>query len=187
MFAHLELVPRDILEHIAFLIALPPLSMPVLRPPQDLLNLLLTSSTLYYSLCTTSAPHLYARLFRSIFDFDMSDVYQATNSRLTAQLVSRYRLLKRIRRRDFSIEMLREDLCVAMQTILESNGVNEAHLRSMGFTNFVFCYVEKSLNEHQFCFISSESSPDHTLELALWLLVLIWSKGQQDKGSACCV
>lgn len=178
MLAHLELVPHDILEHIAFLIALPPPLMPVLKPPQDLLNLLLTSSTLYYSLCTTSAPHLYAQLFRSTFDFDMSDVHQVTDSRLTAKLVSRYRLLKRVRRQEFSNEMMREDLCVAMQTILDSNGINEAHLRSIGFPNFVFCYVEKCLNEHQLRSISSESSPDYNLKLALWLLVLIWSKGQ---------
>lgn len=176
MFAHLELVPRDILEYIAFLVALPS----VIKPPQDLLNLLLTSSTLYYSLCTTSAPHLYARLFRNTFDFDTSEpwtgeAYQVTDSRLAAELVSRYRLLRRVRHRDFSDERMWEDLCVAMRTILESNGVNEACLRSMGFSDFIFCYAEQCLNEHQ---LRSTSTPDYNLDLALWLLVLIWSKGQ---------
>lgn len=179
MFARLELVPRDILEHIAFLVALSP-SETVFKPLQELLNLLLSSSTLYYSLCTTSAPHLYARVFRSTFDLDTSepwntDVYQLTDSRLTAELVSRYRLLRRVRRRDFADKMMREDLCVAMRVVIESNGANEAHLRSVEFPDFIFCYAEQCLNEYQ---LRSTSAPSYNIDLALWLLVLTWSKGQ---------
>ncbi|KIK66239.1 hypothetical protein GYMLUDRAFT_93560 [Collybiopsis luxurians FD-317 M1] len=175
MLARLELIPRDVLENIAFLVAISPDA--IFKPPQELLHLLLTSSTLYYSLCTTSAPHLYARLFRSTFDLDNNGTqftHEYTDSRLTAELVSRYRLLRRVRRFELSEPIMYEDLCVAKRMVLESNGLNETHLRSAAFTTFIFTYAERCMKRYQ---ARSDAIPDHSLDLVLWLLVLTWSRG----------
>ncbi|KAJ3850451.1 hypothetical protein EV368DRAFT_45288 [Lentinula lateritia] len=177
MLPYLELIPRDILEYIAFLVVLTPI--PVSRPPQELLNLLLTSSTLYSSLCISSAPHLYARIFRSTFDFDINgpsyDATKITDSGLTLDLVSRYRLLRRVRRMEFSKKMMLEDLRVAMQTVIESKRVNETHLKSAGFSEFTFSYAEQCLTKHQIA--QTHAAFDYETNLILWLLALTWSRG----------
>ncbi|KAJ3785908.1 hypothetical protein GGU10DRAFT_421174 [Lentinula aff. detonsa] len=176
MTSYLELVPRDILEYIAFLVVSTPETL--FRPPQELLNLLLTSSTLYYSLCTSSAPHLYARIFRSTFDLGQNGIYSTenrlTDSELTLDCVSRHGLLRRVRRRDFSNKMMFEDLCVAMRIIIESAGVNEAHLRSAGFSDFIFTYARRCLNKQQLA--CTRTNLDCETSLVLWLLALTWSR-----------
>ncbi|KAJ3733158.1 hypothetical protein DFJ43DRAFT_1153519 [Lentinula guzmanii] len=176
MSSYLELVPRDILEYIAFLVVSTPETL--FRPPQELLNLLLTSSTLYYSLCTSSAPHLYARIFRSTFDLGQNGIYSTenrlTDSELTSDFVSRHGLLRRVRRRDFSNKMMFEDLCVAMRIIIESAGVNEAHLRSAGFSDFIFTYARRCLNKQQLA--CTRTNLDCETSLVLWLLALTWSR-----------
>ncbi|KAJ3881417.1 hypothetical protein F5051DRAFT_449975 [Lentinula edodes] len=181
MLPYLELIPRDILEYIAFLVVLTP--DPVFRPPQELLNLLLTSSTLYTSLCTSSAPHLYARIFRSTFDLDINgpsnDASKFTDSQLTFDLVSRYRLLRRVRRMEFSNKMMLEDLRVAMQTVIESKRVNEAHLKSAGFSEFTFSYAEQCLTKHQIA--QTHAAFDYETNLILWLLALTWSRDDVTK------
>ncbi|KAF5381515.1 hypothetical protein D9757_008157 [Collybiopsis confluens] len=172
MLAQLELVPRDILEHIAFLVAIS--SGTASRPPQALLHLLLTSSTLYYSLRTTSAPHLYARLFRCTFDTSgTSFTGSLKDSRLTAELVSRHRLLGRVRRLELSEPTMYEDLCVAMRIVMENNGVNEVHLRSTAFSPFIFTFAERCLKQHQ---CRSDVHSDRIIGLVLWLLALTWSR-----------
>ncbi|KAJ4480898.1 hypothetical protein J3R30DRAFT_3864388 [Lentinula aciculospora] len=180
MSSYLEIVPHDILEHIAFLVVLTP--GPFFSSLQGLLNLMLTSSTLHSSLCTSSAPHLYARIFRNTFDLDTSgssfNTNQCTDSGLTFDLISRYRLLRRVRRHEFSDEMMLEDLCVAMRTVLESAGV-EIHLRSVGFSEFIFSYAQQCLTKHQLA--QTNADFDCKTRLVLWLLAFTWSRADITK------
>ncbi|KAF9074388.1 hypothetical protein BDP27DRAFT_1359494 [Rhodocollybia butyracea] len=139
-----------------------------MKPPQDLLSLLLTSSTLYYSLSTNSAPHLYACIYRNTFDFDTTGVHfdmnQVTDSRLTAE------------RED---NMMSNDLlCVAMRMIVESTGTNEAYIRQAGFLGFIFLYATRCLTEYQH---HPQARTD--MDLALWLLALTWSRDELAKIS----
>ncbi|KAJ3828702.1 hypothetical protein F5880DRAFT_809205 [Lentinula raphanica] len=178
MSSYLELAPRDILEHIAFLVV-EPSDPQVLIPLQGLLNLLLTSPTLYHSLCPSSAPHLYARIFCSTFDLDQNGIHgdaeRITDSGLTVDLISRYRLLRRVRHCDLSTNMMLEDLCVAMRIVIQSAGVNESHLRSAGFSDFCFAYARHCLAK---CQLGEERASMSTTEtsLILWLLTLTWSR-----------
>ncbi|KAK7447042.1 hypothetical protein VKT23_014253 [Stygiomarasmius scandens] len=175
MLSQLERLPGVILEHIAFLAV----SSALLSPPKTLLNLLLTSSTLYHTLSLSSAPHLYANIFRACFDLgairQQLSSSELTDSRLAVELVSRYRLLRRVRRHDLSRETLSIDYCTAMRMLLENGGLNAAHLSSVGFVKFVAAHIEHCLEDH----LSNhyyELTADFDTKLALELLILIISR-----------
>jgi hypothetical protein len=172
MLSLLELLPTDILEHIAFLTAPTNFS-----PPESLLHLMLTSSTMYHNLSLPSAPHLYAKIFRACFDLGATwrlSLSKMTDSRLAQELVSRFRLLHRVRRHDLSSrETLKADLCTAMRMLLESDGLNEEYLDSIGFLQFVIGHLERCVedNLHRRCGdIPADDSNQLAIESLAWIL-----------------
>ncbi|THV03502.1 hypothetical protein K435DRAFT_279585 [Dendrothele bispora CBS 962.96] len=139
---------------------------------------MLTSSTLYRSLSLSSAPHLYANIFRACFDsgpIRRSSASKPTDSHLAAELVSRYRLLRRVRGHDLSHETLKTDYCTAMRMLLESDGPNQVDSSLVGLTKFVADHLEHCLEEHlsdHYCQILT----DDNIKLAIELFVLILSR-----------
>jgi hypothetical protein len=164
MASYLETAPRDILHHIAFLLA----SSSVLEPPHHLLHLLLTSSTIHRSLSVHNCPHLYASIFRTKFDLVAKVHRSLTDSALAAELLLRCRVLRRARCRDLSFQDSRQDLLAALRMLLESEGLNEAQLFAAGFPDFILSFVRLHLSHDS----DHPSSPLHrdTNALAIWLL-----------------
>ncbi|KAJ3516230.1 hypothetical protein NLJ89_g1253 [Agrocybe chaxingu] len=136
MTSRLEAVPRDVLQNIAAQCA----TSSVFEPPVGVLRLMLTRSTFYHSLNTAAAPHLYAQIF--VAKFDTSAPFRRyrstmTDSALTAELVSRCRLLRRVRHMDFTSTGLIQDLWTALWMVIESDGLNEMHLSKCHFMEFI--------------------------------------------------
>jgi hypothetical protein len=136
-----EYLPRDVLQHIAFLVA----ASSDLGSSRHLLYLLLTSSTTYRSLNLYASPHLYASIFRTKFDFVRGLHEQLTDSVLTLEWVRRCCLLQRVRRCDLSPENAEQDLWAALRMILENNGLNDAHLSAAGFPAFIMNFAKAHL------------------------------------------
>lgn len=170
MSSYLERIPRDILQNIAYLGA----TMSPLQPPKDLLHLLLSSSSVYASLCIRNSPHLYASIFRTKFDMDaiLHKIGGAlTDSYLAGELVSRYRVLRRVQQNNFSSTRLREDLWSAINMVLESNDLNEAQLSSVGFSAFIVTLVQSHMVLNDVV-----GHGDEVNALAIWLLCLTLSR-----------
>lgn len=167
MAPRLDTIPLDILQHIAYLSALGSSA----NPPIDLLHLLLTNSTIYRSLRLRSNPHLYANIFCSVFDFCRS-MDHVTASNIAAEFVCRHRFLRRVRRLDFSIEELTQDLWAAVRMILESNGANQMHLITVNFSAFL-------IDLSQLIFANYPGTEELDLKTVIvWLLCL--SISQKD-------
>lgn len=167
MAPRLDTIPLDILQHIAYLSALGSSA----NPPIDLLHLLLTNSTIYRSLRLRSNPHLYANIFCSVFDFCRS-MDHVTASNIAAEFVCRHRFLRRVRRLDFSIEELTQDLWAAVRMILESNRANQMHLITVNFSAFL-------IDLSQLIFANYPGTEELDLKTVIvWLLCL--SISQKD-------
>lgn len=167
MAPRLDTIPLDILQHIAYLSALGSSA----NPPIDLLHLLLTNSTIYRSLRLRSNPHLYANIFCSVFDFCRS-MDHVTASNIAAEFVCRHRFLRRVRRLDFSIEELTQDLWAAVRMILESNRANQMHLITVNFSAFL-------IDLSQLIFANYPGTEELDLKTVIvWLLCL--SVSQKD-------
>lgn len=165
MASHFESVPCDVLQHIAFLLA----SSSVLEPPHHLINLLLTSSTIYRSLKISNCPHLYANIFRTKFDLVANIHGRLTDSALAVELLCRCRVLGRAGRRDLSFKNSRQDLLAALRMILESRGLNKTQLSAAGFPEFILSFVLQHLSHDTDCYPSGRLKQD-TNALAIWLL-----------------
>lgn len=171
MASYLEQIPRDILQHIAFVGE----SSSILQPPHNLLCLLLTSSTIYRSLTPSACPHLYANIFRTKFDIAAARrrYHPAlTDSALAVELRHRFRVLQRTRRCDLSTSGLRQDLWTALVMVLESDGMNEVQLSAAGFSDFIVALVRSRLEKDKdrgTCF-------DEIQALSIWLLCLTISR-----------
>lgn len=147
MTSLLEIVPPDILRHIAYLSA----ASLVFEPPGDILRLLLTSRTLYRSLAVPSCPQLYADIFCIKFDIAAAtrrcrtpDLL--TTSSLSAELVQRHQMLRRVSRLHISSpDVMVQDLFTAYMMILESDGLNEMQLAVAGFPEFIAKVVQTRL------------------------------------------
>lgn len=158
--SRLETIPGDILHLIALFAALPFCSCSHIntstnaatectccKGPTVISCLLRTSSTIYSQLSLTARPALYAELFNATFDTQAwARRYhkraghlraRPTSSALAAELVSRCRLLRRVRRRDLSHQSLMQDLWTALWMLLESDGANKIHLTTAGFSAFI--------------------------------------------------
>lgn len=170
MRSHLENIPCDVLEHIAFLTT--PSSGS--KPPVDLLHLLLTCRTFANTLSVHASPHLYSKIFQSIFDIDVTRRFQdgLTDSSLAAELVQRYRLFRRIRHGDMSPSCLLQDMWTALWMIYESGGRNEAHLHAIGLPQFALDALRKGMD--------TKANDPHDSGgcngLLLWLLTLTISR-----------
>ncbi|KXN83200.1 hypothetical protein AN958_01714 [Leucoagaricus sp. SymC.cos] len=164
MTSTLEALPSDILQHIALQTTNGSYS------PSGTLHgispLLLASSTLYRNLCMESCPHLYADIFRRLFDtraFLRRFKFQVTDSALASELVVRCEMLQRVRRRSILPSELRKDLWTAFWMIQESDGLNELHLRGAGLPEFLL----EILNN----WAENGERPTHEFHsLVIWLL-----------------
>ncbi|WFC93743.1 hypothetical protein MBRA1_000366 [Malassezia brasiliensis] len=104
--ASLELLPREILTHIAHDVAVLPSNGSTAPfapgPPRDLLCLLCTSRTLHRELSTDANTALYAHIFASVFDTGARARRRGrtacTPAHLTTELVRRFGALKTVRR-----------------------------------------------------------------------------------------
>jgi hypothetical protein len=164
MRSYLEAFPCDILQHIALLTTVGP--YPPSASLRNILALLLTSSTLYHSLCLQNCPQLYADIFRSVFDVRAAlrrFKFQITDSALAGELVLRCRMLRRVRSKRISPNELHQDLWTAFLMVLESDGVNELHLRSAGLAELLLD-IAKSWEK------AGVSSPHQIQDLVIWLL-----------------
>ena len=136
MSSRLETIPRDILQHIAFLST----SSSIFDAPIEIQRLLLTSSYIYQSLHLHAAPHIFAQIFHT--KFDTTALFRRYGSSLTQsilaeELSNRCRLLQRARRMDFSSTNLMQDLWAALWLIVESDGLNELQLTNSNFPAFI--------------------------------------------------
>lgn len=161
MLSYLEAIPCDVLEYIALLTTIDSyMSSAALR---NILALLLTSSTLYHSLCLRNCPHLYADIFRSVFDVRATlrrFKFQITDSALAGELVLRCRMLRRVKSKSIFRDELRQDLWTAFLMTQESDGINEQHLRSAGLAEFLLDVVK-----------SCEKTGQYEIQaLIIWLL-----------------
>ncbi|KAF9262005.1 hypothetical protein L218DRAFT_988508 [Marasmius fiardii PR-910] len=182
MRSSLDLVPPDVLQHIAFLLE----SHEILSSHHDLLSLLLTCSAMYNALSPVAAPHLYARIFRTKFDTKALHrrlplhTGALTDSLLTHELMLRCRLLARVRSLYTQSSLLEEhlldseDLRTALRMTLESEGLNEVHLASVGLVAYMTEYLKRLLPTKEG--YPSRHVQDEDVSLALWLLVLNWSQ-----------
>jgi hypothetical protein len=162
-FSRLESIPHDILQHIAFLLAISSID----EGPRNLLYLLLTSSGIYRSLSVHNHPHLYANIFRTTFDVDDRLHSRLTDSTLATELLQRYRILYRSRRQETSAPMPGE-LWAAFHMVLEDEGRNGQHLAAAGFPKFVHSLVDGL----------RQPDEDQMDALSIWLLCLTLTHGK---------
>ncbi|KAK0237162.1 hypothetical protein EDD85DRAFT_953171 [Armillaria nabsnona] len=167
MVPSLETLPRDVLERVALLTT----SSSSLSSLSNILHLLLSSRTIYHQLCIHYNPHLYAQVFRTIFDVPFHRLRIPPDSALAAELSQRFRLIRRIQRCDYSNKALRQDLWTAYGMILESEGLNVAHLESVGLSGFLDGLVRKSITEGV-----ANNDAIECKGLATWLLALTMTR-----------
>ncbi|KAK0457120.1 uncharacterized protein EV420DRAFT_540637 [Desarmillaria tabescens] len=158
-----ETLPRDVLEHVALLTT----SSLSLSSLSNILYLLLTSRAIHHQLCIRCNPHLYARIFRAIFDVPFHRSCIPPDSAVAAELSQRFRLIRRIQRSDYSTKALRQDLWTAYGMVLENEGLNVSHLRGVGFLGFLDGLVRKSITEG-----TANNDAIECMGLAIWLLAL---------------
>ena len=162
MASFFEKVPCDVLLYIALLVP----TSSELESLRHLLDLLLTSSTIYHSLSIHSSPHLYANIFRTKFDIVQDLHGQLTDSVLAAECVRRCRLLRRVRRGDLTSENAEQDLWTTLRMIMENNGLNAAQLHAAGFSDFIMPFAKAHLPCD-----GTTYSPEYGISaLATWLL-----------------
>ncbi|KAF5375391.1 hypothetical protein D9615_007940 [Tricholomella constricta] len=163
----LETIPRDVLQHIAYLLA----TASPTEPPRHLLPLLLTSSKIHRALNVHDSPHLYANIFRATFDTDHALHSRLTDSMLADELLVRHRILWRTRRNDLSFEPTLEEVWAAVRMVLEDSGRNDVLLAEAGLSTFIMTYVRHRLARAAADLPSSGYSD--TMYMVLWLLSLI--------------
>ena len=132
----LESAPREVIEEIAFCVAL----VSFLGPPTSLSAFLRLSKTIYKAVNRNDNPHLYARIFRSKFDIHAVPRRFGNDFALTSEqaheFVRRCEGLKRIRNNAYPRYLygddgdggLRIDMWMAYIMFLESDGCNALQL-----------------------------------------------------------
>ncbi|KAI0800011.1 hypothetical protein C8Q74DRAFT_1192861 [Fomes fomentarius] len=147
MHSSFSTLPLEVLEHIAYHLALVDLH----GPPTHLLSLLCTSKSIYHALSIQRSPHLYARIFRAKFDCSAVAprfTQQATYAPVLANQLVRYCLaLKNIRRGDIYSPSLLKTFYRAFALCSENDGRNAEQLDWAGLSQFVERYVFERLWE----------------------------------------
>ncbi|PIL29384.1 hypothetical protein GSI_09436 [Ganoderma sinense ZZ0214-1] len=161
-------LPPDILDHIAFALALADPS----GPPCPVLPLLCTSSHVHYHLSVPNNAHLYARIFRAKFDYRAPArrmCQEATYaSALTNQLVHYSRALHNIRRGDIHSPSILHDFYRLFTLALENDGRNVHHLNWARYADFLHRYVLSRLwQDREESYGWPLESPENAF--ALWL------------------
>jgi len=186
----LDIIPQEVLEHIAFFAA----TSTFLGPPSDLVPLLASSRRIYSQLSITSNPHLYARVFTHKFDLKpaMRRLGKESLSPVTisAELRRRFIYLKCLRARADAYQPKGEEppgtlhllLLRSCIWLLESDGKNERQLREYGkldcwLNDFLFSHDGASRAMHM---IQHNEWPlgDQNTTLAMWLYWLLVEPGQ---------
>ncbi|ETW80016.1 hypothetical protein HETIRDRAFT_453021 [Heterobasidion irregulare TC 32-1] len=141
----LDIVPQEVLEHIAFFAA----SADPIGPPADLVPLLLANRRLAAALSSASNPHLHARIFAAKFDarapLRRLGPRATAPAQLAADLRRRFVLLQRIRMHvgcfvhptsaaadpddPETHQLVSEMLWTVYVMMLENDGRNERQLR----------------------------------------------------------
>jgi hypothetical protein len=126
--APLFAIPIEILERIALELAL----LCPLGPPADLIALLCTCKYVHDTLSFHSSPHLYAKIFRGMFDVDAPRRRLGGRSLrpqiLALQLKTYCTALRRIRRQDVFAPDIEDLLRTAFILLTENDGKNRAQL-----------------------------------------------------------
>ena len=186
----LDIIPQEVLEHIAFFVA----TSTFLGPPSDLVPLLASSRRIYSQLSITSNHHLYARVFTHKFDLKpaMRRLGKESFSPVTisAELRRRFIYLKRLRARADAYQpkgekpqdTLHQLLLHSCIWLLESDGRNERQLREYGkldcwLHDFWFSHDGASRAMHM---IQDNEWPieDQNTTLAMWLYWLLVKPGK---------
>lgn len=136
-------------------------------------QLLSTSRAIYDTLKIEACPELYAQVY--LFKFDLGSPQRLRSSWLNdeclaAELVRRFKVLRRFSLRQLSDEFIRSDLWTAYMMVLESDGLNEKQLAraEVGpcLFEFICCRLRNEFHEHRRPLASEINS------LALWVLYL---------------
>lgn len=160
MAPYLEMLPQEILQYIALLLAISALGS--VHPLRDVLNFAKTSPGLSRRLSILYNPQLYASIFRETFDINSRWHSDLSGSALATELLLRHRLLGCVRRRELTV-LTRDELLVALRIILEDQGRNRQHLQAVGFLKFILT------------FFGSRSNIDNAevYTLRIWLLCFL--------------
>lgn len=169
-------IPLVILENIAHETTL----IDPFGPPSTLIPLLLTCRHIHNALSFKSCSHLYARIFRSRFDYRAASRrfgIRATYSPTLAKQLKKYCItLKRFRRGDINSDTLQDDFYLAFFMMSENDGRNYVQLQWAGLPAFVDRFVRQRLWDDR---ESSNGWPaeNRINSLALWLLYFTTTKG----------
>ncbi|TCD63351.1 hypothetical protein EIP91_005652, partial [Steccherinum ochraceum] len=162
-------IPTTILESIALEAAL----LQPLGPPADLVPLLQTCRYIHHALALQHNRHLYAHIFRSMFDWRAASrrfgPRACYSSNLAVQLKKYCTTLRRLKHADPDSEHLNLDLWNAFLMMIENDGRNAAQLEWAGLTAFVDRLVRERLwrGREDFHGWPAENT---TNALALWLM-----------------
>lgn len=169
-------IPTTILEQILQETAL----VNPLGPPADIVPLLQTCRYLHHVLSLNNNRHLYARIFRSMFDYRAASrrfgPRACYSSNLAVQLKKYCSTLRRIRHANLDSDTLNLDLWNAFFMMMENDGRNAAQLEWAGLKPFVDRLVRERL------WHGREASHDWPAEntvnaLALWLMWFTTDQG----------
>lgn len=174
-----ETLPGNIVQTIAFF----GVTSATFDPPQGLLQWFLISRTIWNALRPDANPVLFAELFQFYFDLDAPRrKFRSSGLNafcLSAEMIQRFRILRRIRDQNYADEeQIRDNLWTAYMMLLESDGLNEKHLRMAGISDYT-C----ELIQHRFgAEYESYSLPlnNEINSLALWLTCLTATSGEHQ-------
>lgn len=136
MSSRLELIPLDVLTHIAFYTVDPAPTSAL----DAILALLLSCRHLHRLLAVESCPQLYALIFHDKFDLRSHarrDTHCTRTTCLASELRVRRRVLRRIRHSQVLGQHILGDLWTTYLMLLESDGLNELQLHTAGVGDWV--------------------------------------------------
>ena len=167
-------IPVEILERIALELAL----LHPLGPPVDLIPLLCTCKYVHDTLSSRSSPHLYAKIFRGMFDVGAPRRRLGGRALrphfLALQLQTYCTALRRIRRRDIFSLYIEDLLRTAFILLTEDDGKNLAQLEWADTYAFVNDFVRHRL-WHDTVNGWPRDTPLHAL--ALWVMWCMTDQG----------
>lgn len=174
-----ETLPGNVVQTIAFF----SVTSATLGPPRGLIQMFLISRAVWNALRPDANPIFFADLFKFYFDLDAPRRKIRSSGLnafcLSAEMIQRFQVLKRIRDQNYSDEdedQIRNNLWTAYMMLLESDGLNERHLKMAGISSYA-C----GLIRHRFgAEYESYGLPlnNEINSLALWLTCLTATSGE---------
>jgi hypothetical protein len=167
-------IPVEILERIALELAL----LYPLGPPADLIPLLCTCKYVHDTLSFHSSPHLYAKIFRGMFDVDAPRRRFGSRSLrphfLALQLKTYCTTLRHIRRQDVFAPDIEDLLRTAFILLTENDGKNRAQLEWANAYALVNNFVRHRLWQDT---VNGWPRDTSLHSLALWVMWCMTDKG----------